>query len=64
MEYVPRPHGHKVIPVHWIFAVEVDGDGNVTRFKARLIAQGCMYIPAIDVDEVFATSSLGARRVF
>jgi hypothetical protein len=23
MEYVPRPHGHKVIPVHWIFSVKI-----------------------------------------
>jgi hypothetical protein len=63
MEYVQRPFGQKVIPVHWIFSVKVDSDGNVTRFKARLVAQGCRQVPGIDVDEVFApTSSFGARR--
>jgi hypothetical protein len=63
MEYVPRPHGHKVIPVHWIFSVKMDAHGNVLRFKARLVAQGCRQIPGVDVMEVFApTSSYGARR--
>jgi hypothetical protein len=63
MEYVERPWGKKVIPVHWIYSVKVDLHGNITRFKARLVAQGCRQIPGIDVDEVFApTSSFGARR--
>ncbi len=63
MEYVTRPRGHKVLPVHWIFSVKVDEFGNVIRFKARLVAQGCRQIPGVDVDEVFApTSSFGARR--
>jgi hypothetical protein len=63
MEYVPRPRGHKVIPVHWIFSVKMDAHGNVLRFKARLVAQGCRQIPGVDVMEVFApTSSYGSRR--
>ena len=63
MEYVERPTRHKVIPVHWIFSTKVDDYGNVLRFKARLVAQGCRQIPGIDVGEVFApTSSFGARR--
>jgi hypothetical protein len=63
MEYVERPRGHKVIPVHWIFSVKTDAHGNVLRFKARLVAQGCRQIPGVDVDEVFApTSSYGSRR--
>jgi hypothetical protein len=63
MEFTQRPRGHKVIPVHWIFSVKVDEFGNVIRFKARLVAQGCRQVPGVDVDEVFApTSSFGARR--
>jgi len=62
-EYVERPSGHKVIPVHWIYSVKVDEHGNVIRFKARLVAQGCRQVEGVDVDEVFApTSSFGARR--
>lgn len=63
-EYVERERGKKVIPVHWIYSAKVDEHGNVTRYKARLVAQGCRQILGIDVDEVFApTSSFGARRV-
>jgi len=63
--YVPRPRDQKVIPVHWIYSVKVDSHGNITRFKAHLVAQGCRQIPGIDVNEVFApTSSFGARRAF
>jgi hypothetical protein len=63
-EYVERPRGQKIIPVHWIYSVKQDMSGNVTRFKARLVAEGCRQVQGIDVDEVFApTSSFGARRV-
>jgi hypothetical protein len=59
-----RERGKKVIPVHWIYSVKVDEHGNVIRYKARLVAQGCRQVLGIDVDEVFApTSSFGARRV-
>ncbi len=62
--YVDRPHGKKVIPVHWIYSVKVDEYGNVIRYKARLVAQGCRQINGMDVDEVFAPTSIcGARRV-
>ncbi len=62
-EYVERQRGKKVIPVHWIYSVKVDEFGNVIRYKARLVAQGCRQVQGIDVDEVFApTSSFGARR--
>jgi len=62
-EYVDRQRGKKVIPVHWIYSVKVDEFGNVIRYKARLVAQGCRQVQGIDVDEVFApTSSFGARR--
>lgn len=62
--YVEHPRNRKVIPVHWIYSVKVDEHGNVIRYKARLVAQGCRQIDGIDVNEVFApTSSFGARRV-
>jgi transposase InsO family protein len=62
-EYVERQRGKKIIPVHWIYSVKVDEFGNVIRYKARLVAQGCRQVQGIDVDEVFApTSSFGARR--
>jgi Reverse transcriptase (RNA-dependent DNA polymerase) len=63
MTAVPRTPGMKVIPVHWIYSAKVDCEGNVLRYKARLVDDGCRQIPGVDVDEVFApTSSFGARR--
>jgi hypothetical protein len=63
--YVDKPRHRKVIPVHWIYSIKVDEHGNVIRYKARLVAQGCRQIDGVDVNEVFApTSSFGARRVF
>jgi hypothetical protein len=55
--YVPRPRNAKIIPVHWIYLVKVDEHGNVIRYKARLVAQGCRQIDGVDVDEVFAPTS-------
>jgi hypothetical protein len=40
MEYVSRPFGQKVIPVHWIFSVKVDEHGNMTRSKADWLHKG------------------------
>ncbi len=57
MDYVERPWRKKVIPVHWNYSVKVDELGNVTRFKARLVAQGCRQFSGVDVDEVFAPIS-------
>jgi hypothetical protein len=37
---VPRPRNKQVIHCHWVFTVKQDADGNVERYKARLVANG------------------------
>ena len=37
---VPRPKGENIIGTKWIFHNKTDGEGNVIRNKARLVAQG------------------------
>ncbi|OWZ00718.1 polyprotein [Phytophthora megakarya] len=37
---VRRPFGAKVIGCQWVFAIKRDGEGNIVRYKARLVAQG------------------------
>ena len=51
---VASPKGHKMIGCKWVFKMKHDADGQVERYKARLIAQGFSQIPGIDFNETFA----------
>ncbi|CAM8987284.1 unnamed protein product [Rhodiola kirilowii] len=51
---VPRPDGVNVIGTKWIFNNKSDEQRNITRNKARLIAQGYTQIEGVDFDETFA----------
>src|ERR1044072_6751740 len=51
---VPRPKGVNVIGTKWIFKNKSDEVGNVTRNKARLVAQGYTQVEGVDFDETFA----------
>ena len=50
---VPRPIGQKVIGCKWVFKTKLDAEGQIERYKARLVAQGFSQIPGIDFDETF-----------
>ena len=39
-DLVRFPAGKKVIDCRWVFKVEVNLDGSITRLKARLVAKG------------------------
>ena len=51
---VKLPEGKKAIGSKWIFKQKRDADGNVERFKARLVAQGYNQIYGVDYDETFS----------
>ncbi|KAI3450426.1 hypothetical protein Pfo_007091 [Paulownia fortunei] len=50
---VPRPKDSNVIGIKWIFKNKTNEFGNITRNKARFVAQGYTQIKGIDFDETF-----------
>ncbi|GAA0181582.1 hypothetical protein LIER_42280 [Lithospermum erythrorhizon] len=52
-ELVPRPDNYNVIGTKWIFMNKSDELGNVTRSKARLVAQGNTQIKGVDFEKTF-----------
>lgn len=53
-EIVKKPHGRKIVTCRWVFATKKNIDGNVYRYKARLVARGYSQVHGIDYEEVFA----------
>ncbi len=53
-ELVPLPPGRKAIGCRWVFRIKRDEDGNVLRYKARLVAQGFSQRPGVDYEETYA----------
>jgi hypothetical protein len=43
-----------VIGSRWVFAIKHHSDGQVARYKARLVAQGFSQVPGIDFDQTYS----------
>lgn len=53
-EIVPKPKDKKLIRSKWVYAYKTDQDDYITRFKARLVAQGFSQVEGEDYDATFA----------
>jgi len=52
---VPRPEGKKILTSKWVFKIKRDQNGEIKRYKARLVARGHTQRKGIDYAEVFAS---------
>jgi hypothetical protein len=53
-EEVPVPDGVRPITSKAAFRIKFDGNGNITRYKIRIVARGFMQHEGVDYNEVFA----------
>ena len=51
---VPLPRGRKAIGSKWVYKLKRDEHGEISRYKARLVAQGYTQIPGVDFHETSA----------
>ncbi|GJX04158.1 ribonuclease H-like domain-containing protein, partial [Tanacetum coccineum] len=51
---VPRPPDVNVVRCMWIFRHKYLADGRLSRYKARLVANGSTQLEGVDVDETFS----------
>jgi hypothetical protein len=48
------PEGRKAIQNKWTFIRKTDADGNVTVYKARLVAKSLSQVQGVDYDEILS----------
>eukprot|EP00253_Pinus_taeda_P009225 PITA_09225 len=53
-DLVPLPSGRKLIRYKWVYRTNSAADGQITRWKVRLVAKGFQQVHGIDYDETFA----------
>ncbi|KAL2607649.1 hypothetical protein R1flu_026222 [Riccia fluitans] len=51
---VPLPPGRRTVGCKWVFKVKTKPDGSVSRYKARLVAQGYSQIHGVDYTDTFS----------
>jgi hypothetical protein len=50
---VPLPFGRKLVICRWVYRTKRTVDGQINRYKSRLVAKGFQQVHGIDYDETF-----------
>ena len=53
-ELVEKPMNKKLLSCKWVFKIKRDAQGEINRYKARLVVRGCMQKKNIDFTETFS----------
>ena len=53
-EIVSLPEGRKPVSCKWVYRIKYNADGNISHYKARLIACGYLQIHSLDYEETYA----------
>ncbi|CZS92418.1 related to TY4B TY4B protein [Rhynchosporium agropyri] len=62
---VIAPEGSNLVSCKWVYTVKTTVDGNIERFKARLVARGFSQVQGMDYDQTFApTVRMDTLRMF
>jgi hypothetical protein len=51
---VPKPTDANVVGCKWVYKLKRDAKGDITRYKARLVALGFTQVPRVDYVDMFA----------
>lgn len=51
---VQKPKNVNIVDSKWVFTIKHDKNGNLTKYKARLVARGFNQLYKLDYDETFA----------
>ena len=55
-EWVPSlPHGRKAVGSHFVFREKHNGNGNLVKHKAHIVAKGFLQVPREDFLETFSS---------
>lgn len=62
---MPLPPGRKAVGCKWVFAIKLDADGLIIKYKARIVAQGFTQRAGIDFYETYApVARMNSTRIF
>jgi hypothetical protein len=51
---IPKPTNRKIVDSRWVFKIEIDANGEIQRYQARLIAKGFSQLHGPDYNEIFS----------